>query len=75
MGAKMKQRIKYDRDFKRNAVSLCFEPGRMVAEVAGNLGIAKNLLYRWRREYHMSNSKPTVLPSIANQHYIEILLI
>ncbi len=54
----IKKRRKYDRDFKRNAVLLCAEPGRTVAEVAQNLGISKDLLYRWRREYHLSNWKP-----------------
>ncbi len=54
----IKTRRKYDRDFKRNAVLLCSEPGRTVAEVADNLGVSKDLLYRWRREYHMSNGKP-----------------
>ena len=57
----MTRRKKYDRDFKRNAVLLCSEPGRSVAEVAKNLGIAKDVLYRWRREYHLSNGK-TVFP-------------
>jgi transposase-like protein len=58
MEEKMTRRRKYDRDFKRNAVLLCTEPDRTVAEVAENLGIAKDLLYRWRREYHLSNGKP-----------------
>jgi transposase-like protein len=44
------QQRKYDPDFKRNAVRLTEEPGRTVAEVAENLGIAADLLYRWRRE-------------------------
>ena len=44
------QRRKYDSDFKRNAVQLTEEPGRTVAEVAENLGIGKDLIYRWRRE-------------------------
>mgnify|MGYP000854464034 FL=1 len=54
----MTRRRKYDRDFKRNAVLLCTEPDRTVAEVAENLGIAKDVLYRWRREYYLSNGKP-----------------
>ena len=54
----VQQRRKYDPEFKRNAVQLTEEPGRTVAEVAENLGIAKDLLYRWRREYHLSNGKP-----------------
>jgi transposase len=37
---------KYDPDFKRNAVQLTKELGRMVAAVAENLGIGKNLIYR-----------------------------
>ncbi len=58
MEDKMNKRRKYDRDFKRNAVLLCAEPGRTVTEVAENLGIGKDLLYRWRREYHLANGKP-----------------
>ncbi len=54
----MDKRKKYDQDFKRNAVLLYPEPGRTVTEVAENLGIAKEILYRWRREYHMANQKP-----------------
>ena len=54
----MNKRRKYDRDFKRNAVLLCSEPGRTVSKVAENLGIVKDLLYRWRREYHLADGKP-----------------
>lgn len=46
----VQHRRKYDPDFKRNAVQLTEEPGRTVAIVAENLGISKDLLYRWRRE-------------------------
>ncbi len=45
----VQQRRKYDPDFKRNAVQLTEEPGRTVSGVAENLGISKDLLYRWRR--------------------------
>jgi len=44
------QRRKYDPDFKRNTVRLSEEPGRTATEVAENLGITKDLLYRWRKE-------------------------
>jgi len=44
------QRRRYDPEFKRNAVLLTEEPERTVIEVAGNLGISKDLLYKWRRE-------------------------
>ena len=53
----LEPRRKFDQDFKRNAVLLCAEPGRSVVEVAENLGIGKDLLYRWRREYHMTNGQ------------------
>jgi len=47
----VQNRRKYDSDFKRNAVHLSNEPDKKVAEVADNLGIAKDLLYRWRKEH------------------------
>jgi len=46
----VQQRRKYDPDFKRNAVKLTKEAGRTISGVAENLGINKDLLYRWRRE-------------------------
>jgi len=46
----VQNRRKYDTDFKRNAVLLSEEPGRTVPEVAENLGINKDLIYRWRRQ-------------------------
>jgi transposase/putative transposase len=42
----VQERRKYDADFKRNAVQLAEEPGRTVVDVAENLGIAADLLYR-----------------------------
>jgi transposase-like protein len=47
----VQERRKYDPDFKHNAVQLTKEPGRTVATVAENLGIGKDLIYRWRREH------------------------
>jgi transposase-like protein len=46
----VQNRRKYDSDFKRNAVLLTEEPGRTVREVADNLGINSDLIYRWRRQ-------------------------
>ncbi len=45
-----KTRKKYDRSFKENAVRLSYERGNARA-VAQELGIYKDLLYRWRAEY------------------------
>jgi transposase-like protein len=38
--------------FKRNAVHLTKAQGRTVIEAADNLGISKDLLYKWRQEKH-----------------------
>ena len=46
----VQDRRKYDSDFKRNAVLLSEQPGRTVSEVAENLGVSKDLIYRWRRQ-------------------------
>lgn len=46
----VQQKNKYDEEFERNAVRLSNEPGKTVIEVAENLGITRDLLYRWRRE-------------------------
>ena len=39
----------YTNDFKQNAVRLSMSPGKTVAEVARDLGIAVHTLYEWRR--------------------------
>ena len=45
------KRRKYDREFKVEAVKLTIAGGRTVAEVARNLGISENLLYKWKDKY------------------------
>jgi len=53
------ERQKYDRDFKQKAVELSFARGN-AKEIAEELGIRPELLYRWRREYqkYENNSFP-----------------
>jgi len=46
-----KNRQKYDEDFKKNAVKLSYASPKTVAEIAEDLGIHPNLLYRWRQRY------------------------
>ena len=46
----IKERQKYDRDFKQKAVELSFARGS-AKEIAEELDIRPELLYRWRREY------------------------
>ena len=45
------KRRKYDREFKVEAVKLVTGEGRAVTEVARNLGIHENLLYKWKEKY------------------------
>jgi transposase len=45
-----KKRAKYDRQFKEVAVNMVINGGRSVSEVARDLGINSNPLYRWKRE-------------------------
>ena len=44
------ERRKYTKEFKQEAVQLSYESNRSVAEVAKNLGVRPELLYRWRSE-------------------------
>ena len=46
----VQKRRKYDSEFRRNAVLLSEETGRTISEVADNLGINSDLIYRWRRQ-------------------------
>ena len=43
-------RRKHSAEFKREAVRLTYEPGRTIGEVAGDLGIDRSLLQRWRSQ-------------------------
>ena len=55
----IKERQSYDREFKQKAVELSFARGN-AKEIAEELGILSELLYRWRREYQQyeNNSFP-----------------
>jgi transposase len=44
-------RRKYDTEFKREVVRLILEGKRKATEVARELGIRTNMLYRWKQEY------------------------
>lgn len=44
-------RKQYTREYKREAARLAEESGQPLAEVARDLGIHPNTLYKWRRAY------------------------
>lgn len=46
----MSKRRKYSEEFKREAVSLTRQPGANVSQVARDIGVGSNLLFRWRRQ-------------------------
>lgn len=54
----MQQRRKFSEEFKREAVSLTRQPGANVSQIAQDLGIGSNLLWRWRRELDSGKGKP-----------------
>ena len=44
-------RAKYDEEFKKNAVKLSYASPKSIKQVALDLGISENILYRWRKKY------------------------
>ena len=48
----VQRRRKYDPEFKKHALLLSAELGWSVKEVAENLGVSCDLIYRWRRQMH-----------------------
>ena len=53
----MEKRRKYSEEFKREAVGLTRQPGASVSEVARDIGIGANLLFRWRRKFEGEGKK------------------
>jgi transposase len=51
---------KYTQEFKEQAVQLSYSGDKSVSQLAADLGIATNMLHRWRREHRdgqVSNGK------------------
>ncbi|MCK6382712.1 MAG: transposase [Leptospiraceae bacterium] len=44
-------RVRYDEEFKRNAVDLWIKSGKSVRVIAADLGVADVTLYEWRKKY------------------------
>ena len=51
-----KTRRQYNEEFKRETVQLIETSGKPVAQIARELGINDNMLYRWRRQYGQAAS-------------------
>ncbi|QSO51994.1 transposase [Alicyclobacillus curvatus] len=50
----------YDNDFKLNTVKLVVEEGKPASQVARDLGITPNTLYRWISQYKDDPKHPFV---------------
>ena len=48
---------RYDKEFKLQTVQMIKEEGKVVAQVARELGISENTLYRWITEYQESGKQ------------------
>ena len=62
----MRQRRRYSRDFKLEALRLVESSGKSVAEIERDLGITTGLLYKWRQRYQVGenqNGKAVLEPS------------
>lgn len=57
----MADRKRYTREFKLQAVQRVLEGDRPAAEVARELGVKPNMLYRWRADY-LASAEPETLP-------------
>ena len=47
----------YNPEFKKETVRLADESGKPVAEVARDLGLHRNLIYRWRKEFQQGGQE------------------
>jgi len=52
-------RRRYTEDFKRETVRLVRESAHPVAQVARDLGIPENVLYRWRAQHQQAETHGT----------------
>lgn len=52
------ERARYSREFKANAVRMMEESGRSAVDIAADLGVAVEYLYRWRTAARRARGKP-----------------
>lgn len=62
--ARRKDRKRYSKEFKLQAVKRCDELSKPVAEVARELDISAHMLYRWRDDYLKDPDK--AFPGVGN---------
>jgi len=55
--AQQPSRSQYSKQFKIDAVELSLKSNKTTREIADDLGISPNVLYRWRGQYQASNEQ------------------
>ncbi len=68
-----KTRRKYDKQFKAEAVRLVLE-GSPATEVAADLGISANLLYRWKSQALGEGSVPATAGMVSEAESLRLRL-
>lgn len=66
----MANRKKYSEEFKREAVGLTRQPGASVTQIARDIGVNANQLYRWRLQLESHSKKPFPGPGAARDQEI-----
>ena len=69
----MRQRRKFSEEFKREAVGLARQPDANVAQIAQELGINANLLWRWCREFDAGGKKAFLGGGVARDQELVAL--
>jgi len=49
--------IKYDEEFKKNAVKLSYASPKSINEIAQDLGVQPSRIYAWRKKYTADGDK------------------
>ena len=62
MNAEAKPRRRYDEAFKRRAVELSERGDRVIGEVARELGLTADTLYRWRQDFGVAARQAVDVP-------------
>ena len=70
---KKRTRRKYDKQFKADAVRLVLE-GRPATEVAADLGISANLLYRWKSKALGEGAVPATAGMVSEAESLRLRL-
>lgn len=53
----MAKRKKYSEEYKREVLGLVGQPGANVAQIARDIGVSANQIYRWRGELNAHGKK------------------